>query len=99
MIGYVIKINDKRESYYHRYMDHAVTILLNMLPSEKELEPDIVLTLDTDEIEAYANIINNLHKFISFFLTLLFLILVGWYISLNLLKLIGLNINFLNISF
>lgn len=43
-------------------MDHGVTLLLKMLPSESEKEPDLLLTLDSDEIAKYEKIINELDR-------------------------------------
>lgn len=43
-------------------MDHGVTLLLKMLPSESEKEPDLLLTLDSDEIVKYEKIIDGLDR-------------------------------------
>ena len=44
--GYVIRVEDNRNSLY-KYVSHAVTIMVKMVPSESEMIPDLMLSFDS----------------------------------------------------
>ena len=57
--GYVIRLVDNRENF-HRFLTHAVELLLKMEPSEAF--PDIYLTFDSMEAQEFGSVFNNLER-------------------------------------
>lgn len=43
-------------------MHHAVGILIRMEPPESETFPDVLLTLDTEEVEIHKDLLNEIER-------------------------------------
>ena len=58
--GYVMKIEDNRESF-RRYYAHAVSLYLKMAPSDKdELFPDLLLSADSQILYKFSQVLDQL---------------------------------------
>ncbi len=59
--GYVIRVEDNRKSVY-KLVAHAVQVLVRMEPPELDMVPDVMLTIDSDQADKYAEVIEKLDR-------------------------------------